>query len=251
MAPPSPSRPPARLPGDPDRLSSPSPLPDLPDRPPGGERHGRLPGPLGPDRLASGPPPPERTQTYVLPGIPESAGLARRQLRALLTAWHVDEESRDNAVLVVAELVGNAVTHSASERIMYRAHLTATGVLRIEVEDQNRGGGDPRPRHSGPDDQSGRGLFLVEALSTAWGVTGPAHRPGRTVWAELPPGPPEPASGPPESAPGPPEPPPHSPAPPPGPAPQPPAPPVGGPPTARPTPHSAEGLDPHGPNAQP
>ncbi|MEU3252493.1 ATP-binding protein [Streptomyces sp. NPDC006997] len=223
MAPPSPSRPPARLPGDRDRLPSPSPLPDLPDRPPGGERHGRLPGPQGPDRLASGPRPPHRTQTFVLPGIPESAGRARGRLRALLTAWHIDEEAHDNALLVVSELVGNAVTHSASDRIVFRAHLTATGALRVEVADQNRGGADPRPRRSGPGDQSGRGLFLVEALSSAWGVTGPGHRQGRTVWAELP-----------------------------GPAPRSPAPPAsGGPATARPTPHSAEGLDAHGPIAHP
>ncbi|MFB8774727.1 ATP-binding protein [Streptomyces broussonetiae] len=221
MAPPSLSRPPARLPDDRDRLSSPSPQPALPDRPPGGEHHGRLPGPLGPDRLASGAQPPRHIQTFVLPGIPESAGLARRQLRTLLTAWHVGEEARDNAVLVASELVGNAIAHSVSERIVFRVVLTAADALRLEVEDQRRGLTRPHPRQPGPDEQGGRGLLLVEVVSAAWGVIDLPHRPGRTVWAELSP----------EAPPG-------------SPAPAPSA-------TERPTPHSAEGPLSHGPNPHP
>ncbi|MFE6287211.1 ATP-binding protein [Streptomyces sp. NPDC057877] len=153
----------------------------------------------------------------MLPGTPEAAGLARRQLRALLTAWHIGAEAHDNAVLVASELVGNAITHSASERIVFRVQHSATGALRIEVEDQSRGLTCPSLKQSGPDDQGGRGLFLVEALSTAWGVLDLPHRPGRTVWAALPPEAPSPSA----------------------------------PARARPTPHSAEGVLSHGPNAQP
>lgn len=194
-----------------------------PPQPPGGEQHpGRLPGPAGPDRLASGDPAPRRSHTYVLPAAPESVGAARRSMRETLTAWHIDAEARDNALVVTSELVTNAVTHSASERIVCRLHATA-GRIRIEVEDQNRGTGLPAPRQPGPDDQSGRGLLLVEALCDDWGVRGTPHRDGRIVWAELTTEPkdPTPATPAPTALP------------------------------ARSVPHSAEGPLPHAPTAQP
>ncbi|MFJ8790723.1 ATP-binding protein [Streptomyces sp. NPDC102462] len=187
-------------------------------RPPGGEHAGRLPGPDGPDPLASGAQPPGPAHAFELPATPASVGAARRAVRALLTSWGTDDEVRDNAVLVTSELVTNAVTHSASERIACRVH-SAADRLRIEVEDQNRAAALPAPRRPDPDDQSGRGLLLVEALSLDWGVTG-THRSARVVWAEL-----STTAGP---AP--------SPAPRPG----------------RPAPHSAEGRPDHGPlSAQP
>lgn len=40
-------------------------------------------------------------------------------------------------------------------------------------------------RRSGPGDQSGRGLLLVDTLSDDWAVTRTPGRTGRTVWAEL------------------------------------------------------------------
>ncbi|MFF0226808.1 ATP-binding protein [Streptomyces sp. NPDC004629] len=120
---------------------------------------------------------------FDLPATPASVGAARRAVRALLTSWGIDDEVRDNAVLVTSELVTNAVNHSASERIACRLH-SAAGRLRIEVEDQNRAAALPAPRRPDPDDQSGRGLLLVEALSRDWGVTG-THRSARVVWAEL------------------------------------------------------------------
>ncbi|MEU6607241.1 ATP-binding protein [Streptomyces shenzhenensis] len=211
---------PALLPGG-DRSASPraaqwphrSPQPASSTRPPGGEPAGRLPGPDGLDPLASGAQPARRVHAFDLPATPASVGAARRAVRALLTSWGTGEDVRDNAVIVTSELVTNAVTHSASERIACRLHSTA-GRLRIEVEDQNRAAALPTPRRPDPDDQSGRGLLLVEALSRDWGVTG-THRSGRVVWAEL-------ATAT-DTAPSP--------------APQP----------DRPTPHSAEGRPAHGP----
>ncbi|MER6530452.1 ATP-binding protein [Streptomyces sp. NPDC001508] len=181
---------PAPLPGG-DRSASPhaapwprrSPQSASSTRPPGGEHAGRLPGPDGPDPLASGSQPPGHVHALDLPATPASVAAARRAVRALLTGWGTDEEVRDNAVLVTSELVTNAVTHSASERIACRLHSTA-GRLRIEVEDQNRAAALPAPRRPDPNDQSGRGLLLVEALSRDWGVTG-TPRSARVVWAEL------------------------------------------------------------------
>ncbi|MFJ3308869.1 ATP-binding protein [Streptomyces sp. NPDC086549] len=182
MAPPS-------LPQPLDRLSE-DPLPGrfpgarLPIRPPGGEYTGRLPGPDGPDRLVSGAEPPRRTHVFVLPATPASVATARRGVREVLTGWGADEDACDDAAVVTSELVTNAVTHSKSDRIVCRLHSTAHRI-RIEVEDQNRGTTLPTPGQPDPDDQSGRGLLLVDALSEEWGVTGAPHRSGRIVWADL------------------------------------------------------------------
>ncbi|WP_235029212.1 ATP-binding protein [Streptomyces sp. 3213.3] len=102
----------------------------------------------------------------------------------LLIAWGVREAVRGNAVVVTSELVTNALTHSASDWIVCEVRST-DGVLRIEVEDQNRGATLPAPGRPGPDDQGGRGLLLVTALSSDWGTTDVPHRSGRIVWAEL------------------------------------------------------------------
>ena len=42
----------------------------------------------------------------------------------------------------------------------------------------------PRPRGSGPLDAGGRGLHLIEARSTAWGVE--ATPGGKAVWVLVP-----------------------------------------------------------------
>jgi anti-sigma regulatory factor (Ser/Thr protein kinase) len=153
-------------------------------RPPGGERPGRLPGLLGPDRLASGHPLPRSAAAFDLPARPAAVGTARRVVRDLLIAWGVPEGSRDDAVLVISELVTNALVHTAGERIACRLHGTADRI-RIEVEDQEGGPALPAARRPRPEDQHGRGLFLVDALCLDWGVATVSGRPARVVWAEL------------------------------------------------------------------
>ncbi|MHB9857420.1 ATP-binding protein [Streptomyces sp. YIM S03343] len=166
-------------------------------RPPGGERPGRLPGPEGPDRLASGAVAPaapvahllslpsRRTYTVELPAVPASVRAARGAVGEVLISWGVAEPVHDIVVLVTSELMTNAVTHSGSEQIVCRLHATA-GLVRVEVEDQNRGHRLPAPRRPGAEEQSGRGLLLVETLCRDWGTAPAPHGgPGRVVWAEL------------------------------------------------------------------
>ncbi|WP_330336275.1 ATP-binding protein [Streptomyces sp. NBC_00557] len=155
--------------------------------PPGGEHLGRLAGPVGAGRPASGPAP-RRSAAFDLPARPAAVGTARRVVRDLLTAWDVPEGARDDAVLVTSELVTNALVHAAGTRIACRLRRTADR-LRIEVEDQAGGPVLPAVRHPGPEDQHGRGLFLVDTLSRDWGVSPVGGRPGGIVWAELPTGP--------------------------------------------------------------
>jgi len=90
-------------------------------------------------------------------------------------------EMVDDALIVVSELVTNAVVHAHSGCEL-RARMATDKVLRLEVVDAGRG--TPDPRSAADDDEHGRGLVLVSALSAAWGVDSlPDGR--KLVWAEL------------------------------------------------------------------
>jgi serine phosphatase RsbU (regulator of sigma subunit) len=86
----------------------------------------------------------------------------------------------DDAALVAAELLANAVQHGAPPlAIAVRAEASR---VHIAVRD-----GNPRPPVrpvASPSNMTGRGIALVDALATRWGV---AHdgSGGKTVWAEL------------------------------------------------------------------
>jgi anti-sigma regulatory factor (Ser/Thr protein kinase) len=118
---------------------------------------------------------------------PRAARLARLLALGQLDAWDVPYGSgaSDAAAVIVAELTANAVVHARVPGRGFELRLLHTGVhtLRIEVMD-TRADRHPHLSSSPPDAESGRGLTLVEALATRWGVTdGPAPR--KTVWAEL------------------------------------------------------------------
>ena len=126
--------------------------------------------------------------TQLLSATPRGARLAR-----LLTAHQLAEWGRptsctavESALLVVAELAANAVTHGRVRGRCFRLSLTldTPHTLRVEVADP-RGSHLPEPRGSAaPTAESGRGLLLVDALATRWG-TAPYPPSGKTVWACL------------------------------------------------------------------
>ncbi|MEU7044286.1 ATP-binding protein [Streptomyces varsoviensis] len=138
------------------------------------------------------PPIPRRTSPLAVPAAQHrfprhrrSAGRARAALRQQLTDWKVPNEAAETAVLLLSELVANAVEHgktSPGREIEARYELRG-GVLRVEVADA--GDGLPRPRPAAADDEDGRGLALVAAFSERWGTSFRRDGVGKTVWAEL------------------------------------------------------------------
>jgi anti-sigma regulatory factor (Ser/Thr protein kinase) len=108
---------------------------------------------------------------------PESVSEARRHVRQVLQAQ--PRELVDVAELLTSELVTNAIRHGASG---FELKIDVAENIRVEVRDE--GAGRPSVVAAGPQDPSGRGLGIVEALSIAWGVIPSAD--GKTVWYELP-----------------------------------------------------------------
>ncbi|WTS45176.1 ATP-binding protein [Streptomyces sp. NBC_00081] len=124
-----------------------------------------------------------RRSSFELAPHPGSAAQARKLTRAHLSGWAVCDDTCDAAALVISELVTNAIVHTASSRIVCELH-DGDDRVRIAVRDEGWAPGEPHPaRRIAPEEEHGRGLLLVAAVSTAWGAqeTGP----GLLVWAEL------------------------------------------------------------------
>ncbi|MDX6645237.1 MAG: hypothetical protein QOK40_964 [Miltoncostaeaceae bacterium] len=103
---------------------------------------------------------------------------ARRFVARMLEAW-ADEDLIADATLVVSELAANAVTHAGSG---FTVAVRTTGdLVRIAVHDGSRL--EPVDRAPTLVASSGRGLGLVAAVATRWGVD--AADDGKLVWAEL------------------------------------------------------------------
>ena len=106
----------------------------------------------------------------------ESVPAARRFVRTQLQDSAADV---DTAILLVSELVTNAVLHARSPLRVVVAEQDE--VVRIEVRD-----GSPVPprMHSyGHLAATGRGLRLLDRLAVAWGVD--TATDGKTVWFEV------------------------------------------------------------------
>jgi anti-sigma regulatory factor (Ser/Thr protein kinase) len=111
----------------------------------------------------------------------ESIGQARRFVREVLGDG--PPETIEAAELMVSELATNSVQHAQSAfEITIAGSGGSGGSLRVEVRDC--GAGEPTLRSPTPREPRGRGLRIVEALSTSWGIDpGPT---GKTVWFTMP-----------------------------------------------------------------
>ncbi|MFJ9885133.1 ATP-binding protein [Streptomyces sp. NPDC091287] len=116
-----------------------------------------------------------------LPSRPESAATARRITSCVvLRQWALSPQTAEYAVLLVSELVGNAVRHTGARAFGLRM-VRRRGWIRIEVRDPSRGLPCLMPVREM--DISGRGLFLVDKLSDRWGVD--LLPRGKTTWFEM------------------------------------------------------------------
>jgi len=90
-------------------------------------------------------------------------------------AWDVIE-------LLTGELLANAVVHGPDAGAIRVRTWRSGRLVSVAVSDQSESW--PVVMHPAPTAPSGRGMMLIAALSSAWGVDdrGPA---GKTVWFNL------------------------------------------------------------------
>ncbi|GAA3175123.1 MULTISPECIES: SpoIIE family protein phosphatase [Streptomyces] len=150
-------------------------------------------GPAGADRAA---------RSIALPGTARAAADARRFVRATLTDWaarrppgaeRLDARLTDEAVLLVSELVTNAVVHAGTD-VDVRCRLDADGPggLVVEVADRHPTRPVCGPHHGELPGGAGHGLQLVGAVAASWGIT--YDRAAKCVWFRLATAAPEPGT---------------------------------------------------------
>ncbi len=119
--------------------------------------------------------------TASLPADGRAPRDARRLVANLAGAAGVDDELLETALLLVTELVTNAVVHGGGAvGVSVEVH---EGVLSVRVSDAASGPLLVMARPAGELAEGGRGLQLVDALASAWGTE---HSSGRkTLWFRL------------------------------------------------------------------
>jgi len=107
---------------------------------------------------------------------PRQVGQMRRIGAAHLRKWGLNS-CVDTATLLISELVTNAVRYGAEDITFSMSHRA--GEIIIEVID---GSSEfPRVRQPTADGESGRGMFLVEAMADRWGTS----EDGTRTWCTI------------------------------------------------------------------
>jgi anti-sigma regulatory factor (Ser/Thr protein kinase) len=114
----------------------------------------------------------------MLPPATDSVPVARRFAREQLRASGCDV---DTVVLLVSEVVTNAVLHGRSD---LRLRVDDRGsTARVEVADSSAKA--VRMHEFGVESTTGRGLHLVAQLSLRWGAEPGTNGWGKVVWFEV------------------------------------------------------------------
>jgi anti-sigma regulatory factor (Ser/Thr protein kinase) len=109
---------------------------------------------------------------------PASVAEGRQFVREVLDGWNL-VALREAVVLVASELITNTLLHTDSPPTVQL--MKVPGGLRLEIEDES--GTHPRKRSYAADATTGRGMLLVESMSSRWG-TEPVPG-GKVVWCEF------------------------------------------------------------------
>jgi anti-sigma regulatory factor (Ser/Thr protein kinase) len=120
-----------------------------------------------------------------LAALPSAVPCARGHVRSVAHEWALAELA-DTAALLASEIVTNAI--QASQRLrtagppVVKLRVTSDGeslVIRVWDASQVM----PVRQQAGPDDDSGRGLMIIDALGASWGSYPEAG--GKVVWATI------------------------------------------------------------------
>ncbi|MFB6507178.1 SpoIIE family protein phosphatase [Streptomyces sp. NPDC002466] len=127
-----------------------------------------------------------RLHQYIHQADPEGLSDARTIVRQALTDWDMAELA-DDAELVTGELLVNVLLHTEGGAVL-TLEVLPEPVRRVRLSVQDRSSAWPRRRSPGETATSGRGLLLLDAVATRWGIE--PRGEGKAVWCEI--GPPVP-----------------------------------------------------------
>ncbi|MEV8092376.1 ATP-binding protein [Streptomyces nigra] len=128
--------------------------------------------------------PPGGPVTQALVHRPDAAGTARSITRGVLEDWHVGQAAMESVLLVVSELVTNAVEHALPPVVLRLFRDRAGDRLWVGVTDGGPAQTDGAWTSSCAREEHGRGLAVVEVLASGHGIR--THPDGAaTHWAVL------------------------------------------------------------------
>jgi anti-anti-sigma regulatory factor len=121
-------------------------------------------------------PAPRRLQLSLEP-VPSATAAARGLVDEACTRWRLPAVA-DAAALIATELVANAVRHAHTQIVFGVAHRLS--FLHLSCRDCNS---DPPLRRDAGDDETGRGLLIIESMAASWGFSPTPD--GKVVWATV------------------------------------------------------------------
>ncbi|MEU0108332.1 ATP-binding protein [Streptomyces sp. NPDC006251] len=125
--------------------------------------------------------PPALSAEWTVSADPRQVGIVRRQAATQVAEWGLPDLV-DTVRLLLTELLTNAVEHTSGGCVDTRLSHHE-GVLEIEVSDL--GAGRAQLKKPNEEQESGRGLMIVNALALAWGTRPRADSRGKATWCTL------------------------------------------------------------------
>ncbi|MDW6062238.1 ATP-binding protein [Streptomyces sp. FXJ1.4098] len=125
----------------------------------------------------------DRRDTFRVSKHKRSVPGVRTRIRKTLANWGISGALADDVTLSVDELVSNAIRHCRVTFALIEITVSVQDrALLLEVSDPDRDK-IPQLRTPDPDEESGRGLYLVSQLAETWGHRHEKH--SKCVWARF------------------------------------------------------------------
>ncbi|MFI1568058.1 ATP-binding protein [Streptomyces sp. NPDC020490] len=113
---------------------------------------------------------PTRSYTLRLAHDVTAAASARREARILLASWGLPQEQTDDILLIISELVTNAVEHALPPVALRLRRMGADGGVHIDVSDAGPAASEGARAATGTPAEHGRGRVIIDALSAGHGT---------------------------------------------------------------------------------
>jgi anti-sigma regulatory factor (Ser/Thr protein kinase) len=127
----------------------------------------------------------EAAHIFPLPHTPGAVSAVRQRIRSILTDWNLAADIADDILLVVSELLTNAIVHALPPTTLSlsQSDVDRCRAVRVEVTDMGPVTPPELSASALDPDEHGRGLAIVTALAARCGVQ--VHSGGTSRWAEV------------------------------------------------------------------